>query len=67
MREVAITNASPQGGVHAYVLDRGRAWVESINSIKETALIRWDAGLGKRSRCYTIQLSQVDFTRQWKF
>ncbi len=57
----------PQAGMYAYVIDRGRVWVESFNSLKQTALVRFDCNTGMRSRCHTVPLSQVDFTREWKF
>lgn len=56
----------PQGGVYAYLIDHGRVWVESFNSMKGTALVRFDPGLGMRSRVKSVQLSQIDFNREWK-
>ena len=60
-------NRKPQGGVHAYLIDRGRVWVESINSLKGTALVRFDCKTGIRSRARTVKLVEIDFTREWKF
>ena len=60
-------NRKPQGAVHAYVVDQGRAWVESINTLHGTALVRFDANTGMRSRCHKVRLDQIDFTREWKF
>jgi len=57
----------PQGGVYAYYINRGRVWVESFNSITSTALIRFDPGEGVRSRVHKVRLSQLDFSREWKF
>lgn len=59
-------NRNPQGGVHAYLIDQGRVWVESINSVKQTALVRFDANLGMRSPAKTVKLSAVDFSREWR-
>ncbi len=58
---------NPQGGVHAYVIDQGRAWIESINTLTNTALVRFDANEGIRSRVHKVELSKVDFNREWKF
>lgn len=60
---------SPQGGVYAYVLDRGRVWVESVSSLgpNGTALVRFDPNEGMRSRVHKVPLNQVDFDREWKF
>lgn len=58
--------ATPQGGMHALWIGHGRVWVESFNSIKRTALVRFDAGDGMRSRCRTVPLDEIDFTREWK-
>lgn len=67
MSQILHPNRKPQGGVHAYVIDRGRAFVESIHCMNGTALVRFDAGIGMRSRCEKVKLSDVDFTREWKF
>jgi hypothetical protein len=37
----------------------GRVWVESINSLKGTAIVRYDTGEGLRSRAYTALLSDL--------
>ena len=69
---------SPQGGVHAFyrggdhgisgsLLNPGRAWVESINSLKGTAIIRYNPNEGTRSRAYAVRLADIDFNREWKF
>lgn len=61
---------SPQGNMYALVTSgerRGRVWVESINSLKGTALVRFDPNEGMRSRAYTVPIQAVDFTREWKF
>lgn len=60
-------NRKPQGAVYAYVKDQGRVWVESINSLKGTALVRFDPGQDMRSRARTVSMAAVDFTREWKF
>ena len=57
----------PQGGVYAYWRDHGRVWVESINTLKGTALVRFDPGLGMRSRQHAVKLAFIDFNREWKF
>lgn len=57
----------PQGGVYAYLIDRGRVWVESINSVTGTALVWFDPNLGRRSRQHKVNLSQIDFNREWRF
>jgi hypothetical protein len=51
----------PQGGVHAQWIGHGRVWVESLNSIKKTALVRFDPGEGMRSRAKSVPLSEIDF------
>jgi len=51
----------PQGGVYALLTGRGRVWVESINSIKGTALVRFDAGEGTRSSARTVPIAAIDF------
>jgi hypothetical protein len=58
---------APQINVHAYAIDRGRVWVETIDAAKKTALIRFDANLGRRSRVHEIRLADIDFSREWKF
>jgi hypothetical protein len=50
---------------HAYWINHGRVWVESISG--NLATVRYDANTGSRSRCYYVQISQLDFTREWKF
>ena len=60
-------NDPPQGGMHAYLKDRGRVWVESINTFNGTALVRFDADLGTRSRVHSVALDAIDFTREWRF
>ncbi len=57
---------SPQGGVYAYHIDHGRVWVESIRSDRQTALVRYDAQTGMRSRAHVVPLSSIDFTREWR-
>lgn len=56
----------PQGGVYAYHRDRGRVWVESINTAKGTAIVRYDAGTGTRSTARAVPLGDLDFTREWR-
>lgn len=56
----------PQGAVYAYLADRGRVWVESINSAQGTALVRFDPNLGMRSRVHKVSLAALDFDREWK-
>ena len=69
---------TPQGGMYAYyagpsgpsisgsLVATGRVWVESINSLKGTALVRFDPGEGMRSRAYSVRLTDVDFSREWR-
>ncbi len=58
---------NPQGGMYAYVRDKGRAWIESVNSLQGIALVRFDANIGRRSRVYKVNLCDIDFTREWRF
>jgi hypothetical protein len=58
---------NPQGGVYAYLIDQGRVWVESINSIRQSALVRFDPGEGLRGRVKVVRLSSIDFSREWRF
>ena len=60
----------PQGGVYAFWNARptisgsaqpGRVWVESINSAKGTAIVRYDAGEGIRSRSMCAAIADLDF------
>jgi hypothetical protein len=53
--------------VHAYVRDRGRAWVESCDAAKGTAAVRFDPGFGVRGRIEHVRLESIDFSREWKF
>lgn len=73
-----VTSRNPQGGVYAFykggdhgisgsLLNPGRAWVESINSLKATAIIRYDPAEGTRSRAYAVRLTDIDFSREWRF
>ena len=62
-----MTKAQPQGGMYAYHIDHGRVWVETINSLEHTAIVRYDAKTGVRSRCHTVPLREIDFTREWRF
>lgn len=62
--QITHPGRKPQGGVHAYIANRGRAWIESIHSLNGTALVRFNAGIGMRSRCEKVKLSDVDFTRE---
>ena len=57
----------PQGATWAYLKDQGRVYVENFNSLKRTANIRFDPGLGMRSRVRKVNLDDLDFTREWKF
>lgn len=57
----------PQGGVWAYLKGHGRVWVESIASLHGTALVRFDANTGFRSRVKKVQLAEIDFEREWRF
>ncbi len=66
---------TPQGGMYALWMPRagisgsatsGRVWVESINTAKQTALVRYDPGLGMRSRVFCAHLADIDFTREWR-
>ena len=61
-----ITN-TPQGNVYAYLKGRGRVWVTRINSLQNKAYVRFNPGEGMRSREHVVKLSDVDFTREWKF
>lgn len=56
----------PQGAVYAYVKDRGRVWVESINTLEGSALVRFDPGEGMRGRTFKVPLDTIDFEREWK-
>lgn len=67
IHETKKNPAKPQGGMYAYVKDRGRAWVESIDTLKGTAKVRFDPGEGMRGRVVTVPLSSVDFRREWRF
>jgi hypothetical protein len=62
-----MKTAQPQGGMFVYVKNRGRAWVQSINSLTRTALVRFDCNDGMRSRVHKFSFDQIDFTREWKF
>lgn len=65
-----------QGGIFAFwtpakgisgSAQPGRVWVESINSIKGTALVRYDAGDGMRSRQFCARLLDLQQTaRGWQ-
>ncbi len=66
MSDLKTYPRSPQGGTYAMATHpktggRGRAWVESINSLKRTALVRFDSDEGTRSRAYSVPLSSVEF------
>ena len=51
--------------VHAYLINRGRVFVESISG--SVAVVRFDCNDGTRSRCHTVVTSEIDFAREWKF
>lgn len=62
------TERNPQGGVFAqcvaYIKDEvksGRVWVESINSLDGTALVRFDCGDRPRSVCHKVSLLALEF------
>lgn len=58
---------SVQGGVHAHLRNQGRVWVESVNSLTRTAIVRLDPGEGVRSRAKKVLLDSIDFGREWRF
>ena len=46
---------NPQKGISGSA-NPGRVWVDSINSVKGTAIIRFDANTGMRSRAFSARL-----------
>ena len=56
-------------GTIAHVIGRGRAYIESVDLDAGTALVRFDSGEGRRSRCHEFALTAIDFENHvngWK-
>lgn len=59
----ATNSNNKRTAVHAYLAGNrpGRVYVD-----RNRAMVRYDAGLGLRSRAHWVDVSLIDFSREWK-
>jgi hypothetical protein len=67
--EKKMTRNTPMTGSIAHVIGYGRAYIESVDLDAGIAMVRFDSGQGRRSRCHEFALGEIDFTNHvngWK-